>query len=76
MTETVISEVFKTAVLWDHRNKAVTTGTLLTPISDREQQESQDEETINDGESQMYEVESTFSEDATSEIQDPAPTAC
>jgi len=27
------------------------------------------------GKSQEYEIESTFSEDATSEIQDPAPTA-
>jgi len=49
---------------------------LLTPISDKEEQESQDEEIINDGESQMYEFESAFSEDATSDIQDPAPTAC
>jgi hypothetical protein len=54
----------------------VTTGALLAQICDREQQESQDEEIINVGESQMYEVESTFSEVATSEIQDPAPITC
>jgi len=46
----------------------------LAPICDREQQESQDEEIINVGESQVYEVEPALSEDATSEIQDPAPT--
>jgi hypothetical protein len=47
----------------------------LTPICDAEQQESQDEEITNIGEIQECEVESAFSEDATSEIQDPAPPA-
>jgi hypothetical protein len=47
----------------------------FTPICNTELQESQDEEIINLGQTQEYEVESTFSEDATSEIQDPAPTA-
>jgi len=47
----------------------------FTPVCNVEQQESQDEEIINLGESQEYEVESAFSEDATSEIQYPAPTA-
>jgi hypothetical protein len=42
--------------------KTVTSGTLLTPIYNREQQESQDKEIINMGESQMYKVESEFSE--------------
>jgi len=37
--------------------------------------ESLDEEFINFRGSQEYEVESAFSEDATSEIQDPAPNA-
>ena len=46
----------------------------FTPICNAELQESQDEE-INLGESQEYAVESAFSEDAASEIQDPAPTA-
>ena len=46
----------------------------FTPISNAELQESQNEE-INLGESQEYEVESAFSEDAASEIQDPVPTA-
>ena len=46
----------------------------ITPICNAELQESQDEG-INLGKSQKYEVESAFSEDATSEIQDPAPTA-
>ena len=49
--------------------------TAFTPICNTELQESQDEEIINLGESQEYEVEPAFSEDATSEIQDPAPTA-
>ena len=40
-----------------------------------QQQKSQDDEIINPGESQEYEVELAFSEDATSEIQNPAPTA-
>jgi hypothetical protein len=40
----------------------------LAPISDTEQQESQNEEIINIGKSQEYDVESAFSEDATSEI--------
>jgi hypothetical protein len=47
----------------------------FTPICDAEQQKSLDEEIINVRGSQDYEVESTFSEDATSEIQDPLPTA-
>jgi hypothetical protein len=47
----------------------------FTPICNADLQESQDEEIINRGESQEYEVESAFSEDATSEIYDPAPTA-
>jgi hypothetical protein len=46
----------------------------FTPICNAEQQKSQDEEILNFGESQEYEVESAFSEDATSGIQDPAPT--
>jgi hypothetical protein len=40
----------------------------LTPTCKAEQQESQDEEIINVGKSQEYEVESAFSEDATSEV--------
>jgi len=53
-----------------------TSGSIaFTPIFNAELQESQDEEIINLGKSQEYEVESTFSEDATSEIQNPAPTA-
>jgi hypothetical protein len=36
--------------------KTVTSGTLLTPICDREKQESQDKYIINIGESQMYKV--------------------
>ena len=47
----------------------------FTPICNVELQEPQDEEIINLGKSQECEVESAFSEDATSEIQDPAPTA-
>jgi len=47
----------------------------FTPICNTEQQKSQDDEIINPGESQEYEDESAFSEDATSEIQNPAPTA-
>jgi hypothetical protein len=47
----------------------------FTPICNTEQQESQDEEMLNFGESQEYEVELAFSEDATSGIQDPAPIA-
>jgi len=47
----------------------------FTPICNAELQESQDEEIINLRKSQEYEVESAFSEDATSEIQDPVPTA-
>jgi hypothetical protein len=46
----------------------------LTPIGHPEQLQSQDEE-INLGRSQKYEVQSAFSEDAASEIQDPVPTA-
>jgi len=34
-----------------------------------------DDEIINPGENEEYEVESAFSEDVTSEIQNPAPTA-
>jgi hypothetical protein len=47
----------------------------FTRICDAEQQKSLDEEIINVRGSQEYKVESEFSEDATSEIQDPAPTA-
>jgi hypothetical protein len=47
----------------------------FTPICDAEQQKSLDEEIINFRGSQEYEGETAFSEDATSEIQDPAPTA-
>jgi hypothetical protein len=47
----------------------------FTPICNAELQESQAEEIINLGESQEYEVESAFSENATFEIHDPAPTA-
>jgi hypothetical protein len=47
----------------------------FTPICIAEQQESQDEEIINLGESQVYGVESAFSGDVTSEIQNPYPTS-
>ena len=47
----------------------------FTPICNAEQQESQNEEIINVGEIQEYEIESAFPEDAISEIQDTAPTA-
>jgi len=47
----------------------------FTSICNAELQESQDAQIINLEESQEYEVESAFSEDATSEIQAPAPTA-
>ena len=47
----------------------------FTPICNAELQESQDEEITNLGESQEYEVESAFSKDAASDIQDPALTA-
>jgi len=47
----------------------------FTPMCSAELQESQDEEIINLAESQEYEVEAAFSEDATSEIQDPAASA-
>lgn len=50
------------------------TGALLTPICDAQHQESQDEEIRNVGESQEKEVESALSGNATSEIQDIAPT--
>ena len=46
----------------------------FTPICNAELQELQDGEITNLGESQEYEVESGFLEDAASEIQDPAPT--
>jgi hypothetical protein len=55
--------------------KTVRTVALLTPICDTQQQESQNEEIRNVGESQESEVESAFAKDATSEIQDTAPTA-
>jgi hypothetical protein len=45
----------------------------FTPICDAEQQKSLDEEIVRV--SQDYEVESAFSEDATSEIYDALPTA-
>jgi hypothetical protein len=62
--------------LRDVMDPGKTSGNIaFTPICSVELQESQDEETINLGENQEYEVESAFSEDATSEIQDPAPTA-
>jgi len=48
--------------------KTVRTEALLIPICDAQQQESQDEEIRN-------EVKSAFSKDATSEMQDTAPTA-
>jgi len=47
----------------------------FTPICDAEQQKPLDEEIINVRGSQEYEVDDSFSEDATSEIQDPTPTA-
>jgi hypothetical protein len=47
----------------------------FTPICNAEQQESEDGRNNNPGGNQEYEVESAFSEDATSEIQDPAATA-
>jgi len=53
-----------------------TSGSIaFTPVCNAELQESQDEEIINLGKSQEYEVESAFSEDTISEIQDPALTA-
>ena len=42
----------------------------FTLICNGKLQESQDEEIINLGKSQVYKAESAFSEDATSEIQD------
>jgi hypothetical protein len=48
--------------------KTVRTGALLIPMCDAQQQDSQDEEVRN-------EVKAAFSKDATSEIQDTAPTA-
>ena len=45
----------------------------FTPICDAQQQKSLDEEIINFRGSQEYAVESAFSEDTTSEIQDAAP---
>jgi hypothetical protein len=47
----------------------------FTPICDADQQKSLDEEITNVRGSQEYEVDDSFSENATSEIQDPAPTA-
>ena len=47
----------------------------FTPICNAELQESQDEEITNLGESQEYEVQSAFSKDAASEIQDRSATA-
>jgi len=76
MTEIVISEVLRDWFRGISGIKTVKIGTLLAPICNREQQESQDKEIINIGESQMHEVGSAFSKDATSEIQDPAPTVC
>jgi len=65
-----------TSVLRDVMEPGKTSGNIaFTPICNTELQESQDEEIINLGKSQEYEVESAFSEDITSEIQDPAPTA-
>jgi len=75
MTEIVISEVFKRPVLWDQRNKDCHNRDIVGTVCDREQQKSH-EEIINVGRSQMYDAESAYSEDATSEIQDSAPTAC
>jgi len=49
--------------------------TAFTPICDAELQESQVGEIINLGKGQEYEVETAFPEDATSEIQNSAPTA-
>jgi len=48
--------------------KTVRTGALLIPMCDAQQQELQDEEIRN-------EDKSAFSKDATSEIQNTAPTA-
>ena len=46
-----------------------TSGSIaFTPVCNAELQESQDEEIINLGKSQEYEVESAFSEDATFKI--------
>jgi hypothetical protein len=47
----------------------------FTPICNAELQESRDEEIIYLWKSQEYEVETVFSEDSTSEIQDTSPTA-
>jgi len=47
----------------------------FTPNRDAEQQKSLAEEIINFRGSQEYEVESAFSEDANSEMQDPAQNA-
>jgi hypothetical protein len=55
--------------------QTITTQTLLTPICDAKQPESRDKEIINVGESQEYDGEPAFSENATSEIQEYAPTA-
>ena len=55
--------------------KTLRIGAWLTPMCDAQQRESQDKEIRNVGESQENEVESAFSKDATSEIQDTAQTA-
>jgi len=47
----------------------------LTPICGAQQRESQDEEIRNVVESLESVVESAFAKDATSEIEDTAPTA-
>jgi len=55
--------------------KTVRIGALLTPMCDAQQRESQDKEIRNVGENQENELESAFSKDATSEMQDTALTA-
>jgi len=55
--------------------KTVRLGALLTPMFDAQQRESQGKEIRNVGESQENVVESAFSKDAISDIQDTAPTA-
>jgi hypothetical protein len=56
MTGIVIYEVLRDRFRGITGIKTVKTGTLLAPICDREHQESQDEEIINVGESQMHKV--------------------
>jgi hypothetical protein len=87
-TESLISGVFKGQVLWDNRIKDYnnrdfvdkecrkTSGNIaFTSICKAEQQKSQDEKISNLGGKPGIRGKSAFSEDATSEIQDPVPTA-